>query len=286
MMIRAWIKAMRPQTLPVSAAGVLAACSYAVADGCFAWPQCILCLLFAMTAQVASNFANEYYDYRDGIDRKGRAGFRRGVSEGDISPRSMLYATYTALALAGIIGLSLLAWGSWWLLAAGCLIAVGAVGYSAGPYPLSRHALGEVAVFIFFGIVPVCLTYYVMAGSVTLSVLLGSAAIGLLAANVLIVNNYRDIDDDRAVDKRTLAVVLGPLAMKLLYKVNCFISAMLLIYSDIAYSGVAVIMFYIGLMMSRVQMRHYKGAQLNATLGYTALLLFATAVGMLVSVCL
>ena len=186
---------MRLRTLPVSVAGVVAGGGCAAYYHCFRPLPFTICLLFAVMAQIASNFANEYFDFKNGLDRKGREGFRRGVTEGDISPRAMLAATFALLAFACAVGCTLIIWGGWWLIAAGAAIAVFAMAYSAGPLPLSHHGLGEVAVIIFFGIVPVTLTAYVQAQSwMTLPVALPvSVAIGLMGANVLIVNNYREI---------------------------------------------------------------------------------------------
>lgn len=220
---------MRLRTLPVSLAGVVAACGYALLARSFRPAPAILCAIFAILAQVASNFANEYYDYTAGLDRAGRDGPRRGVTEGDIAPRAMLRATYATLGIACMTGLTLVAWGGWWLIIAGVFIALGALAYSTGPYPLSRHALGEAAVVVFFGIVPVTLTFYLQAGTITLPVLLGSVAIGLMGANVLIVNNYRDCDDDRAVGKHTLAVFCGPRTTRSLYLLNGCIAVALCI---------------------------------------------------------
>ena len=116
---------------------------------------------FAIIAQIASNFANEYYDFKNGFDKKGREGFRRGVTEGDISPAAMKRATYSLLAIDALLGCTLIIWGGWWLVPVGIAIAIFAVAYSAGPYPLSHHGLGDIAVIIFFGFVPVLFTEYV-----------------------------------------------------------------------------------------------------------------------------
>ena len=159
-MLRRWIEAMRLRTLPVSVAGVIAGTACAVISGGFSALPALLCLLFAMLAQIASNFGNEYYDFKNGLDNKGRAGFRRGVTEGDISPSAMKAATYLTLAAAAVVGLMLLFFGEWWLVIVGALIGVFALAYSAGPYPLSHHGLGDVAVVIFFGVVPVTFTCY------------------------------------------------------------------------------------------------------------------------------
>ena len=162
-----WIEAMRLRTLPVSVAGVVAGCAMAAGAGRLNVAVAAICLAFAVLAQIASNFANEYFDYKAGFDGPGRDGPRRGVSEGDISPRAMRAATLITLAVACALGCLLILYGGWWLLGAGAVIALGAMAYSAGPYPLSRHCLGEVAVVFFFGIVPVNLTYYVQALGLT-----------------------------------------------------------------------------------------------------------------------
>ncbi len=218
MKIKPWIEAMRLRTLPVSVAGVLmgAACALAYNPTVRVLPG-ILCLFFAVLAQIASNFANEYYDFRNGLDRPGREGPRRGVTEGDITPRAMLTATYATLGLACAVGCTLLVWGSWWLVPAGIFIALGVAAYSTGPYPLSHHALGEVAVVLFYGLVPVTLTAYLMSGSLSIYAAMVGTGCGLLGANVLIVNNYRDRDDDASVGKYTLAVALGRRATAALY---------------------------------------------------------------------
>ena len=280
-MIKCWIEAMRLRTLPVSVAGVILAMGMALADGCFSAVPALLCLAFAVLAQIASNFANEYYDFRAGLDRKGREGPRRGVTEGDISPQSMRNATYLTLLMACIVGCSLICYGGWWLIAVGVFIAVGVLAYSAGPYPLSRHALGEVAVLFFFGIVPVNFTYYLQSLQWTPDVLLASLSAGLMGANVLIVNNYRDCDDDRAVGKMTLAVKFGRERVSLLYLVNGYVAVMLMLPAWIGLSPWACIAPAVYLWLHTVIWRRLvvrRGAALNPLLGMTsmAMLLYCT----------
>ena len=135
-MIKCWIEAMRLRTLPVSLAGVTMGVAYSVLGGSFKWLPALLCAVFAVLAQISSNFANEYYDYRAGLDKAGRVGPRRGVAEGDISPDAMRNATFMTLGIACMVGLSLIYWGGWWLLFAGIVIAAGAMSYSTGPCPL------------------------------------------------------------------------------------------------------------------------------------------------------
>ena len=278
--IKYWIEAMRLRTLPVSVAGVVAACGYALLDGTFRAAPAAICLTFAVLAQIASNFANEYYDYTAGLDRAGREGPRRGVTEGDITPQAMLRATYAALGAACLTGLSLVAWGGWWLIITGVFIALGALAYSAGPYPLSRHGWGEVAVVVFFGVVPVCLCYYVQAGACGMTVAMGSVAVGLMGANVLIVNNYRDCADDCAVGKRTLAVRCGCRAVRALYLVNGIAAVGLTVgvWRGMPAAARIVPLAYLGLHVALWRaLGRRSGRAINPLLGLTACAMLAYA---------
>jgi 1,4-dihydroxy-2-naphthoate octaprenyltransferase len=274
MNLKSWIEATRLRTLPVSIAGVLMAYGYAIYNHCFNIVPAALCMIFAVLAQIASNYANEYYDFKAGLDRKGREGPRRGVTEGDITPQAMKIATYATLGLACLFGLGLVAYGGWWLILAGIFIALGALAYSTGPYPLSHHALGEVAVVFFYGIIPVNLTYYVQAGGFEFYTFVGSIAAGLMGANILIVNNYRDIDDDRAVGKITLAVKKGRLFMSNLYLYNGFLAVGIMFSFLIAQPLWTLIFPLIYLVVHSVlwvKISRSTGAKLNPFLGMTAM---------------
>ena len=273
-MIKCWIEAMRLRTLPVSLAGVIMAWGFCALYDNFNLIPAILCLLFALLAQIASNFANEYYDFKSGLDRKGREGPRRGVTEGDITPQTMKFATFGTLALACVIGCSLIYYGGWWLLPIGIFIALGVMAYSTGPYPLSHHGLGEVAVLFFFGIIPVTLTYYVQSLQWSLDVLLASISIGLMGANVLIVNNYRDHDDDKEVGKRTLAVIFGRRAVSNLYLFNGYIAVALMImtwWELPIWSWATPILYLVAHTAIWWQLGIRTGARLNPLLGMTAM---------------
>lgn len=229
-MVKAWVEAMRLRTLPVSVAGVVGGTACAIYHHGFAVLPFLICLFFAVLAQIASNFANEYYDFKNGVDKKGREGFRRGVTEGDIKPEAMKRATFITILLAAALGSSLIIWGGWWLIFVGLAVAVFILAYSTGPFPLSHNGLGEIAVLIFFGFVPVIFTDYVQTRILYLDsvTLCSGAAIGLVAANVLIVNNYRDVEDDKEVGKRTSVVILGRRFMGRVYFSNGGIAAVLL----------------------------------------------------------
>lgn len=272
---------MRLRTLPVSVAGVIMALGYGKLAHKFNATVWVLCLVFAVLAQIASNFANEYYDYRDGLDKPGREGPRRGVTEGDISPRAMLMATYVTLAAACCVGLSLLYWGPWWLVLAGVAIGIGVLAYSTRPYPLSRHGLGEVAVMLFFGVVPVNLTYFVMSGEWSVDVFLGSLSAGLMGANVLLVNNYRDADADSLVGKRTLAVIFGRNVASALYLINGLVAVALMacVWIHISLWAMLAPMCYIAVhIMLWLRIRKLSVAALNPMLGVTAMLMLAYSV--------
>ena len=281
-MIRHWIEAMRLRTLPVSIAGVIAGTGCAVMVGSFKAVPALLCLAFAILAQIAANFGNEYYDFRNGIDRKGRAGFRRGVTEGEITPNAMKAATFITLGLAAAVGCAMLIYGPWWLIIAGLLIMCFALAYSAGPYPLSHHGLGDIAVIIFFGLVPVVLTWYLQTSSWIAAgpVVAVSLAIGLLAANVLVVNNYRDMEDDAAVGKRTTVVIFGRKVMSTAYLLSGFIgmAVMTPVWLKLPLWALTVPSVYLVLHVRTWHcLKQSTGAAINPILGKTAinLLIFA-----------
>ncbi len=284
--IKDWVEAVRLRTLPVSVAGVFAAVAFNISDGTFKPLPAALCLLFAVLCQIASNFANEYYDYRAGRDKAGREGPRRGVTEGDLSPQAMKRATFGVLAFAALVGLSLTHWGGLWLIAAGVFIGVFALAYSAGPWPLSVHCMGEIAVFFFFGVIPVNLTYYVQALQWSVPVLLASASIGLMGANVLIINNYRDAVEDKAVGKHTLANTLGRSLMPYLYIANALIAVVLMVpqWYHLASAWVFVpAVFLAAEILIAVRIRHLSGHILNPFLGLTAILMFLYSLCFLLS---
>ena len=267
---------MRLRTLPVSVAGVIAGTGCAIMDDSFKTIPALLCLTFAILAQIAANFANEYFDFKNGVDKKGRAGFRRGVTEGDIDPDAMKAATFITLSIAATVGCTLLIFGPWWLIIAGVLIMCFALAYSAGPYPLSHHGLGDIAVIIFFGIVPVVLTWYLQTSSWNSvgPVAATSLAIGLLAANVLVVNNYRDMEDDAAVGKRTTAVIFGRKIMSTAYLLSGF-SAMFImtpIWFGKPIWAWAVPLIYLTLHVNTWhRLRQSTGSAVNPILGKTAI---------------
>ncbi|MDP1580435.1 MAG: 1,4-dihydroxy-2-naphthoate polyprenyltransferase [Candidatus Didemnitutus sp.] len=207
--LQVWLEASRPKTLAAAVVPVAVATAFAFGHAAAHWSKAALCLAFALLVQIGTNFANDYFDYRSGADAANRVGPRRAVAAGLVTPRAMRWATGLVLAAAFGVGLFLVTDGNWVLLPVGIASIACAIAYTGGPFPLGYNGLGDVFVFIFFGLVAVGVTFYVQAGFVTGAVWLSGAAIGLLAANILVANNYRDAETDAAAGKRTLVVRFG-----------------------------------------------------------------------------
>jgi 1,4-dihydroxy-2-naphthoate octaprenyltransferase len=206
---RIWLGASRPRTLPAAVSPVLVGSAMAGHDHRFSLAPASLCLGFALLVQVGTNFANDYYDFVQGADTAARVGPRRSVASGLVSPATMRRAMVGVFAVAFALGLNLMHWGGPWMLAIGIGSILSGIAYTGGPYPLGYHGFGDLFVFVFFGLVAVTTTYFVQAGHVSPHAALAAVPIGLLAANILLVNNYRDAETDAAACKNTLVVRLG-----------------------------------------------------------------------------
>jgi len=204
-----WFSATRPRTLPAAVAPVLVGSALAWQQGKFDLAAASLCLAFAVLVQIGTNFANDYFDFIKGADTAARVGPQRAVAAGLVTPATMKRAMGLTFAAAFLTGLGLIAWGGPWLIAVGVASILGGLAYTGGPFPLGYNGLGDVFVFLFFGLVAVGVTFFVQAGRVTADVLLAAIPLGLLAANILVVNNYRDMETDAVAGKRTLVVRFG-----------------------------------------------------------------------------
>jgi 1,4-dihydroxy-2-naphthoate octaprenyltransferase len=211
-----WLAGARPKTLPAAVAPVLVGTGAAAAlDGFRALPA-LLALVVALALQVAVNYANDYSDGTRGTDAD-RVGPMRLVGSGAAAPRQVLGAAGVAFAVAAVAGLGLAALSSWWLVAVGAVCIAAAWTYTGGPLPYGYRALGEVFVFVFFGLVAVVGTTYAQTRTVPGLALAVAVPVGLLSVALLVVNNLRDITGDALVGKRTLAVLLGDRATRLAY---------------------------------------------------------------------
>ena len=216
--LRTWVAGARPRTLPAAVVPVVVGSGVAFGYGKFDLGRAALALLVALALQVGVNYANDYSDGVRGTDHA-RVGPVRLVGSGLVEPRHVLAAAVGCLAIASAAGLALAALTAWWLVLVGAAAVAAAWFYTGGSRPYGYRALGEVSVFVFFGLAAVAGTAYVQMLTLTWLPWAAAAAIGLLACALLIINNLRDIPTDSKTGKRTLAVVLGDHRTRLLYVV-------------------------------------------------------------------
>ncbi|MSR20188.1 MAG: 1,4-dihydroxy-2-naphthoate polyprenyltransferase [Gemmatimonadetes bacterium] len=215
--LRVWILAARPKTLTAAVAPVLVGTGLAAHDGRLAALPAVAALLGAILIQIATNLANDYYDFVRGGDTHDRIGPVRVTQAGLIAPEAVRRAMILVLVAALIPGAYLVSVGGWPILAIGLASLACAVLYTGGPYPLAYHGLGDVFVFVFFGLIAVGGTYWVQALAWPAGAVLAGAGLGALSTALLVVNNLRDITTDAVAGKRTLAVRLGPIGTKVEY---------------------------------------------------------------------
>jgi 1,4-dihydroxy-2-naphthoate polyprenyltransferase len=214
---RIWLMAARPKTLPVGLAPVLVGTALAATADVFHPLRFAAALLGALFIQVGANLSNDYSDARRGADAEDRLGPVRVTAGGLVPPRQVLVATYVTFALAILCGVYLIAVAGWQLLLVGAASIVAGVLYTGGPRPYGYEGLGELFVFLFFGIVAVAGSYFVQTERLVWEAFALAVPVGLLASAVLVVNNVRDLDTDRRAGKRTLAVRLGRARTRSLY---------------------------------------------------------------------
>ncbi len=204
-----WQLAARPKTLPAAAAPVITGAAAAFSDGSFSFFIFCAALLGAFLLQISVNLANDYFDFKNRIDTKERLGPQRVTQSGLIKPSAVRNAMVLTLFLSLLVGCLLIKTGGFPIFAIVILALVSTLCYSAGPYPIASNGLGELFVFIFFGPVAVCGTYYLLAHTLTFKAVAAAVPVGLLITAIMVVNNLRDIKTDEKAGKRTLAVILG-----------------------------------------------------------------------------
>ncbi len=281
---RVWILAARPKTLPAAVAPVIAGTAVAYYEDGLHWVSAVLAVLTALLLQVAANFANDALDFRKGADTGERLGPTRVTASGMISAEGVMRATVVTLALAVVTGLPLVIRGGWPILLLGIAAIVCAVAYTGGPFPLGYLGLGEVFVFIFFGLAAVAGTAYIQTGELTALALAMSVPIGALAVGILIVNNLRDIETDRVAGKKTLAVRLGVRNTRLEYGAMLVIAgASPLVFWAVGWLDWPVVLTLLWwpfgvALWNQISVR--TGRELNPTLGNTgrALLVYSVVV--------
>jgi len=270
----AWILASRPRTLPAAAAPVFVAVAAAWHDGVFHLPSALACLFISLLMQIGANFANDLFDHERGTDTPARIGPTRVTASGLVQPREMRIGIAVVFSLAGSLGLYLTWLHGWQIIVLGLLIIIAALAYTGGPFPYGYYALGDLFVFLSFGVAAVCGTYYSQAGSINSFALLASIPVGLLIVNILVVNNTRDIITDREAKKRTLAVFFGRNAMLIEYllcEAIAFIVPIVLWYLGLTSKG--VMLSWVSLPQAILLFREFSrttGRELNKTLAGTA----------------
>jgi 1,4-dihydroxy-2-naphthoate octaprenyltransferase len=207
--MRIWLMAARPRTLPAAVAPVLVGTALAGTGHSFHALRFLAALVGAVFIQVGTNLSNDYSDARRGADSEDRLGPVRVTAGGLVPPRQVLVATYVSFGVAVLAGIYLVAVAGWGLLLVGAASILAGVLYTGGPRPYGYEGLGEVFVFLFFGLVAVTGSYYVQAKHLPWEAFALAVPVGMLAAGILAVNNVRDIETDRRAGKRTLAVRLG-----------------------------------------------------------------------------
>ena len=283
---KAWLLAIRPKTLTGAAIPVLLGSTLAYIYGAWQLIPCLLCFLFAFLMQIDANFINDLYDFLKGTDREDRLGPERACAQGWITPAAMKKGIAIVTLLASVTGLCLLYYSGWEMIPVGVLCIIFAFLYTAGPYPLAYHGWGDLLVLIFFGFVPVGCTFYVMAHSWNTSVTVASLACGLIIDTLLMVNNFRDREQDALSGKKTLVVRLGAKAGLILYlplgMIACW-SCFYFIFIGKIFAVILPQLYLIPHILTTQEMaRINRGKALNGILGKTSrnMLLF----GLLLSI--
>ncbi len=271
--LQAWLLATRPKTLAAGSVPVFVASALTYHTGGFRLVPALLCLLFALLSQIASNFSNDYFDFAKKTDDENRLGPPRAVASGWIAPKAMIIGTGVVIALACCFGLGLVYYGGWTMIIVGIVCVVALLAYTAGPFPLAYNGLGDVFVFVFFGLVAVVFSFYVQAGYFEPMAFVAGSAVGLGAINILIVNNFRDRDTDRQSKKRTTIVIFGENFGKYFYLLNGIVAVLLcLFFLDKSFWASVLPLLYLPFHITSwlTMCRIYKGKELNKVLGLTA----------------
>ncbi|RNC28576.1 MAG: 1,4-dihydroxy-2-naphthoate octaprenyltransferase [Candidatus Dichloromethanomonas elyunquensis] len=271
-----WYLAIRPKTLPAAAGPVIVGLGLALGNGSFRLGPGLAALLAALLLQIGSNLANDVYDFKKGTDTQERLGPIRVTQAGLLSPKQVIMGMIFVFAFSALAGVYLIVVGGWPILVIGILAIVCAIAYTAGPYPLGYKGIADVFVFVFFGPVAVCGTYYLQAGNIPTAAWWSSIPPGLLVTAILVINNLRDIETDRRAGKKTLAVRFGvkfTQAQYLMLVSGAYLIPLLMWFMGISPLSVLLSWFSLPLLVPRVKdILTKKGVRLNTTLAGTAFL--------------
>ena len=274
-----WLLAVRPKTLWAGISPVIVGIAIAIDTGNFHFLSALVCLMGAITIQIGTNFANDYFDFVKGSDTTERKGPTRVTQAGLIPPETMKHAYIFAMGIVVLLAFILFKRAGWPVLAIAALSIASGILYTGGPIPYGYRGLGDIFVFVFFGPVAVCGTYYVQALEINTNVLIAGIAPGLLSTAILTVNNLRDIDEDRSSGKRTLAVIFGATFAKFEY-LFCIFSASIIPIILVFRSGrhgfalLSCLVLLLALPLIRNVFRQSNSTTLNHVLANTGKLLF------------
>jgi 1,4-dihydroxy-2-naphthoate octaprenyltransferase len=282
-----WVGGARPRTLPAALSPVIAGSGLAVGSGSFTLPIGLLTLLVSVALQIGVNYANDYSDGVRGTDAD-RVGPLRLVGSGLARPQAVRAAAFVCFGIAALAGLAVVAiTGHWWLLGVGAACVLAAWYYTGGKRPYGYAGLGEIFVFVFFGLVAVCGTVYLQSGRVTVATVLTAIGIGSLACAILVANNLRDIVGDAAVGKRTLATRLGDRRTRILYVALIGVAAVMIVAAA-ALTSLWALLGLLGLLpivpALRIVLSGGRGRQLIAVLRSTGLAELLSAIGFAIGV--
>ncbi len=272
--LKNWVLASRPKTLPAAISPIIIGSSIAYYDGKFSFVAALIALICSLLIQIGTNFVNDLYDHLKGSDSEERVGPTRTLATGLVSIHEMKLAIYITFGVTFLLGLYLVYLAGWPILLVGILSIASGYAYTAGPYPLAYNGLGDIFVFVFFGFVATVGTYYVQALQLTELIFISSIPAGLLITNILVVNNYRDIDEDRRSNKHTLAVKFGDRFSRIQYLLQLLIAYLIPVVIFISYEIDIVILLpllTIPMGIKLFQMLFIlHGQELNRTLELTA----------------
>lgn len=292
--LKAWLLASRPKTLAAAVAPVMVGSALAFHYGAFKWIPALACLFFAMMMQIAANLINDLYDFLKGSDGEDRKGPQRATAQGWITPSAMQMGIVIVVALACLVGSTLIYYAGWQMILVGLLCAAFAYSYTSGPYPLSYHGLGDLAVIVFFGLVAVGFTCYVQWLDWSFLVLLTGTMTGLVINTLLVLNNYRDRDTDWKSGKMTLVVIFGEAFGRYFYLLSGLVAAfctfyMFIWHMPVFYEVPGTFMIIYGILHVRTwrklcKIRH--GEALNALIGETSLNMLVFSIMLSINLCL
>lgn len=270
----AWGLAIRPRTLPAAAAGVMMGSALAWHDGFFRLDAALVCLFAALLLQIGSNLANDVFDFERGTDTPERLGPTRVTQAGLLTPVQVKFGMAVVFGLAALLGLYLAWLGGWPIIIIGIAAIISAIAYTGGPFPIGYYGLGDIFVFIFFGLASVAGTYYVQAGFVSVAAWWMTIPPGLIITAILVVNNLRDLENDRKAGKRTLAVILGERITRAQYLICMTVAYLTLLFavwigvlpwmSMMAWVSLAIAFRAVRVVLTQ------KGRSLNAALAGTS----------------